>query len=144
MSVCKNESKFECWKQYFDIFINFYALTWQEKETFKLGSPLNTIIKHFCFWNLILNTRKFWSHLLMPKINIICDKIFIKSLKNSRKPSLFNYKGTRRQEKKGLIFSWEFFRVSLEAFHQVGKGMVAHCKIFFPLKFFNIFPTSRV
>ena len=45
MSVCKNESKYECWpiirKQFFLKFeFISYAQTWQEKEIFEFGSFL--------------------------------------------------------------------------------------------------------
>ena len=43
MLVHKNEKKNECRpirKQYFEIWTHLYALTWQEKDTFKFGSSL--------------------------------------------------------------------------------------------------------
>ena len=39
------------WEQYFDISIQFYAMTWQEKERFRLGSFLE---RQECYYRIDL------------------------------------------------------------------------------------------
>ena len=66
ISLLKNQSKFECRtisNKYSDIWINFYLMTWQEKEIIKLGSSLlNTMYKKVYIFNWLVIFLKFWSN----------------------------------------------------------------------------------
>ena len=52
MRISKNQSKFECRlirKQYIELMIDFYVLTFREKDTFNFGTSLDNIYqKKFC------------------------------------------------------------------------------------------------
>ena len=100
MSVHKNESRSQNTASLLvdnKIWINFYALTWQEKETFKLGSSLQHLIIYTIstidtqHWpNFCPKNENVWHLFLLFSLNVktlqLRSIVYIISMRVQKKP----------------------------------------------------------
>ena len=141
MLASKNQTKFESQpirKQYFEIWINFYMLTWQEIKHFKLGPSLS--------WNLILKFA-LSNHNFEMSIHSIYSTKCIEHSKffscNQSKSFAQTKSDYHSQESNGYVIirkQWKYFLTSLMFLicnHREHPLMTSH--IFWP--FLTYLPT---